>query len=447
MKNCPSCDGNHPGRRDFLRGGALSFLGMDLAGYLAASTAETPEEAKAQACILLWLDGGASHVDMWDPKPVSNFKPISTKADGIQISELFPRLAGQMDKISVIRSLHTEENNHGAGHHYAQTGHRPNPAMKFPSLGSIVTHELGGRNEVPPYVMMPSLNAGYDENFKAQMLGGACDPMILPGAPAQPDEETHAEVKDLKVPDLSLPNGISRERLDNRRAFLQLVDYRYRQQSERAEFGDMDQYSNQAYRMILAPSVRQAFDLSKETEKTKAAYGHNGFGQSVLLARRLVESGSRFVTACGYKTAAWDTHNYHDKKLKEKLAPPLDQALSTLLVDLHERGLLETTIVLVMCEFGRTPHINPNFGRDHWPQCWSVLLGGGGIRGGVVVGASDERGAQVAEKQVSIGDVFATIYKAMGIDWTKEYRHPTGRPLKIANAISDTTGRPIGELV
>ena len=179
----------------------------------------------------------------------------------------------------------------------------------------------------------------------------------------------------------------------------------------------------------------------------KDAYGRTSIGMSLLLSRRLVEAGSRFVTAAGYKIQAWDTHGDNDKLLRDSLAPPTDQALSTLLEDLDQRGLLESTVVIVMGEFGRTPHINAKYGRDHWPHCWSLLLGGGGIRGGQVVGASDERAAYVAERMVSMGDMFATTYKALGIDWRKEYMHPIGRPVKIANAIDDKTGAPIKELI
>ena len=447
MRPCSACNGNHYRRRDFLRAGALNFLGISLPHVLAAQRAHAAGKGKAQSVILLWLDGGASHVDMWDPKAASSFKPIATNVAGIQISELFPRLARHMDKISVIRSLRTEENNHGTGHHYALTGHRPNPAMKFPSLGSIVVKELGARDGVPAYVQMPSLNAAYDEHFKAQILGGAFDPMILAGGPGVADGEVREEVKDLKVPDLSLPNSLSRERIEDRRAFLAMVDRTYRRKAEAAAFADMDELTTQAYNMILSPAVRKAFDVSEESDNTKDSYGRDGFGQSVLLARRLVEAGSRFVTACGYKTAAWDTHNFHDSKLRDKLAPPLDRALATLLGDLKERGLLDSTIVIVMSEFGRTPHHNANHGRDHWPDCWSILIGGGGINGGVAVGASDGDGALPAGRAVSIGDVFATIYKALGIDWTREYMHPVGRPLKIANGFSDATGEPIRELI
>ncbi len=437
----------HLGRRDFVRVGALNFLGIHLNEFLAANRALAAAPGKAQACILLWLDGGASQIDMWDPKPASLFRPIPTNVPGLQISELFPKVARHMDKISVIRSIYSLENDHLNGHHYAMTGHKPNPAMKFPSVGSIASRELGARNQIPPYVMMPSLNGVYDEVFKSQILGGEWDPMILAGGEEAPEGEVRVEIKDLKVPDLSLPNGVTAARLDDRRAFLQIVDRAYRERAEVAEFANMDAYSEQAYRMILAPQVKRAFDLSQEKEATKEAYGRNGFGQSVLLARRLVEAGSRFVTACGYKTASWDTHNHHNTKLRDRLAPPLDQALAALLADLKERGLLDSTVVAVMSEFGRTPNINSNGGRDHWPHCWSMLLGGGGIAGGAVVGKSDERGAAISDRQVSIGDIHATLYKAMGIDWNKEIMHPIGRPLFIANGLNDQAGVPIRELV
>lgn len=209
----------------------------------------------------------------------------------------------------------------------------------------------------------------------------------------------------------------------------------------------MDAFSEQALKMILSPEVKKAFDLSQESEKTKNAYGRDRVGQSVLLARRLVESGCRFVTASGYKHGQWDTHSENEKLMKETLGPSLDQTLSVLLEDLEQRGLLETTVVLAMGEFGRTPHINPAKGRDHWPDCWSVAVGGGGIQGGHVVGASDEKGAYVADRLVSIGDLYATIYKAMGIDWTKTYMSPIGRPIYIANTFEDKAGVPIAELI
>jgi uncharacterized protein (DUF1501 family) len=209
----------------------------------------------------------------------------------------------------------------------------------------------------------------------------------------------------------------------------------------------MDGFTAQAWKMVLNPAVRQAFDLSKEPDKMRDRYGRDSVGQSALLARRLVESGARFVTAAGFHSNSWDTHAKNDEGHRDRLCPPLDRALAVLIDDLHERGLLESTIVLAMGEFGRTPFVNPDRGRDHYPSCWSLVLGGGGIKGGQVVGSSDETGSNVTSRTTCMGDVFATIYKAFGIDWTKEYDTPIGRPIKIANSLDDGTAEPIRELL
>jgi hypothetical protein len=253
--------------------------------------------------------------------------------------------------------------------------------------------------------------------------------------------------EDFRVPDLTLPKSLSPELIENRQAFLKVVDRAVRQKEEFAEFSSMDAYQKQALTMILSPPVQKAFDLTQESKKDRDAYGRTRFGQSMLLARRLVEGGCRFVTAEGYEHSEWDTHFLNDEKLRKDLAPTLDQSLSVLVQDLDQRGLLESTVVVVMGEFGRTPNINPEGGRDHWPKCWSLLIGGGGIRGGKIVGASDERGADVAERMVTQGDLFATIYKALGIDWSKTYHGPGGRPIYIANSIGDKVGKAVEELV
>jgi len=431
-------------RRDFLRVGSLSFLGiglrqwMQLSELMAANNATG--NAKAEACILLWLEGGPSHIDTWDPKTNSTFKPISTNVPGIQISELLPRIARKMDKLSVIRSVHTEEVDHATGSYYALTGHRPNAAMTFPSLGSIIAKEKGARNDVPAHVLEPKWDMEgnvYHGFFGSAFLGTEYDPMVLP----DPSK------KDFVVPDLSLPKTLTVDRVRERLTFQKEVDRLYRQKMELAEYGNLDTVTERALQTILSPTVKKAFDLSKESDKTKEAYGTHGFGQSVLLARRMVEAGSRFVTAAGFEFNEWDTHGNSDKRHRDQLTPKLDQTLSTLLEDLEQRGLLKSTIVLVMGEFGRTPNLNPSGGRDHYPACWSLAVGGGGVRGGQIVGASDERGAQVASRMVTMGDLFATLYKAFGIDWTKEYMTPIGRPIKIANAVGDVTGTPISELV
>ncbi len=430
-------------RRDFLRVGSLSLLGISLSQFLrleknlvlGSSNAQT----KAQSCILLWLEGGPSQVDTWDPKNNSSFRPISTNVPGIQISELLPKVAKRMDKLAIIRSMHTLENNHPQATHYAATGHQPNPAMRFPSLGSVVAKELVSRNNVPPYVLTPS--TGNDtfmlDHFGAAFIGNQYDPMALPDPSS----------KNFKVPDLRLPKTVTPERLQDRLSFRRVVEQIYRNKIEEMELSGMDIFTEQALNMVLTPSVQKAFDLSTETTKTKEAYGLDSFGQSVLLARRLVEAGSRFVTAAGYKYNEWDTHGDNDKRHKDHLVPTFDRTFSVLLDDLDQRGLLESTIVIAMGEFGRGPSINPDNGRDHWPQCWSLVLGGGGIRGGQVVGSSDEQGGYVVDRVITIGDLFATIYKALGIDWEKTYMTPIGRPIKIANSLGDATGIPIKEII
>jgi uncharacterized protein (DUF1501 family) len=424
-------------RRDFLNVGSLGFLGLTLSEYLSAQS--TTNSGKAKAVILFWLEGGPSHIDTWDPKANSNFKPISTNVAGIQISELLPKMARRMDKFALVRSMHTRGTDHPQATHYAITGHEINPAMQFPSLGSIITKEMGPRNAVPAHVLVPKWDRTrqYEEYFRASFLGGDYDPMCIPD-PSRPGFE---------VTDLSLPKTVSQAAVESRSAFLKAVDRRYRALNETAEHTNMDAFTAQAWKMILTPAVRDAFDLSKESEKMKERYGKDSVGQSVLLARRLVEAGSRFVTAAGYHANSWDTHSDNDKGHRDRLAPTLDRSLTTLIEDLDERGLLDTTLVIAMGEFGRTPMINPNLGRDHWPNCWSLALAGAGIKTGQVVGASDERGYNVTERVVTMGDLYATIYKALGIDWTQEYMSPIGRPVKIANSLDDRTGEPVKELL
>jgi hypothetical protein len=422
--------------------GSLGFLGLTLSDYLfaaASSSGKAPVAGRANSVILFWLEGGPSHIDTWDPKSNSNFKPISTNVAGIQISELLPKMAKRMDKFALVRSMHTRGTDHPQATHYAITGHEVNPAMQFPSLGSIITKELGPRNAVPAHVLVPKWDRTrqYEDYFRAAFLGGEYDPMCIPD-PSKPGFE---------VTDLSLPKNVSQAAVESRSAFLKAVDRQYRTLDETVQHANMDAFTAQAWKMILTPAVRDAFDLSKESEKVKERYGKDAVGQSALLARRLVEAGSRFVTAAGYHGNSWDTHSDNDKGHRDRLAPTLDRTLTALVEDLDERGLLSTTLVVAMGEFGRTPIINPALGRDHWPNCWSMALAGAGIKTGHVVGASDERGYNVTERVVTMGDLYATIYKTLGIDWTKEYMSPIGRPLKIANSLDDRTGEPVKELL
>ena len=429
-------------RRDFVKVGSLGFLGMNLAQSLrlqAASSARLSSQAKAKACILLWLEGGPAQMDTWDPKTNSSFRPISTNVDGIQVSELLPKLARRMDKLALIRSMSSFGDDHPQAVHYAATGHLHSPAMQFPSLGSIVGERLGSANGLPPYVIVPRWERSqqYQESFRSAFLGPDYAPMLI----RDPSKEG------FEVTDLSLPKSVAPAAVENRRAFLDVVDRMYRDSVNSAEHAKMDAFTQKAWEMLLTPGVRNAFDLSKESEKTKDAYGRDSVGQSLLLARRLVEAGTRFVTAAGFHGNSWDTHSFNDKGHRDRLTPPLDHSLSALIDDMSARGLYDEVIVVVMGEFGRTPNINSRLGRDHWPTCWSAAIGGGGLKTGLTVGKSDERAAYVVERKTSIGDLFATIYKALGIDWTHEYMTPVGRPIKIANSFEDATGEPVRELV
>lgn len=427
-------------RRDFIKVGSLGFLGISMSQALRLEAATGGKlEGKAKSCILVFLEGGPSQMDTWDPKASSSFRAISTNVPGIQVSELLPALSKRMDKLALVRSIRSFGDDHPQAMHYAATGHLQNPAMQFPSFGAIVAKEVGPLNGMPPYVIVPKWdkNKQYQESFKSAFLGPDFDPMAIPD-PASPS---------FQVDDLSLPKSLAPAAVENGRQFLDVIDRYYRNSVHSAEHAKMDAFRQKALQMVSTPSVRNAFDLSKESDKTRDAYGRDSVGQSLLLARRMVEAGTRFVTAAGYHGNSWDTHSDNDKIHRDRLTPPLDRSLAALIDDLVERGLYESTIVITMGEFGRTPHVNPNLGRDHWPICWSLALGGGGIRTGQVVGKSDERGAQCVERQCSLGDVFATVYKAMGIQWDKEYITPIGRPIKIANSLKDATGEPIKELV
>ncbi len=446
-------------RRGFLTVGSLGLLGISTTGWLAlqrAFSAVQNGNASAQSCILFWLEGGPPQMDTWDPKPNSNFTPIATTVAGTQISELFPKVARLADKLSIIRSVSTKEGNHPQGTYFTMTGHRPNSEIRFPSFASIIAKEKGRRNEMPAYVMANKAYEvepfSYDPAFQAGFIGAGYNPLVIQdpilygNSAADRPAELPPEAK-FRLPDLSLPKSVSREVIEDRLSFLKVVDRQYREHEKLAEFAKMDTFSQQALELVTSPRVKQAFDLSAEPTEQRDAYGRDRIGQSALFARRLVERGCRFVTISPYKTGHWDTHGKNDERMRDTLAPSSDRVISTLITDLENRGMLESTLVLVMGEFGRTPNINAGLGRDHWPNCWSLLLAGGGIQGGRVVGASDEKAANVADRLVSIGDVFATVYKCFGIDWTKTYASPVGRPVYIANGLNDQMGSPITELL
>jgi hypothetical protein len=426
-----ACDGIS--RRDFIRVGGLSALGLSLPGLLKANAAPAPGK-KDISCILLWMGGGPSHIDTFDPKPDAPadikgaFGAIPTNVSGIQLSEHLPKLAKQMDKFSIIRSVTSPDGTHETATHYLLTGYPFSPAIEYPGYGSVVAREKGFQNGMPPYVMfggMPNNHGG------GGYMGAVYNPFIIGGDPNN---------KDFSVEDVRPPNGVDTLRLDRRRMLRgALDDWQRDKETASKETQTMDAFYSRAYDLVTSPIAKKAFDLKQEPDKVKEAYGHTNFGQSCLLARRLVESGIRCVSI---NFNGWDTHTDNFNSLKNSLLPPLDGGYSALLNDLKERGMLDTTLVVWMGEFGRTPRVNSSAGRDHWPGAISVCMGGGGVKTGMVVGSSNERAEYPKDRPLRVEDVAATIYSAMGVDTETAYMSPQERPIKI-----NYDGTPISELL
>jgi hypothetical protein len=417
------CDGIT--RREFLRVGSLSALGLSLTQALRLRAAQ-PAARKLPNCILIWLDGGPSHLDTFDLKPAAPeevrgpFKPIDSKVPGMQVCEYFGNLAKHTDQVCLIRSMTSELGEHNFGSHYLLTGYKPSPVLDYPSYGSVVAHARPGKHRLPPYIAVPNFSPYAGNGF----LPAACRPFAVGGDPSQPQ---------FKVSDLEGP--VTSARLERRRDFLAGLDQLSRQIEDSSSRKERDAHFEQAYRLILSADARHAFDVSAEKSAVRERYGNQRLGQSCLLARRLVEAGCPFVTVTD---ATWDHHTNIFRALKEGYAGgsngkmiQLDQALTALLEDLEERGLLKETLVVVMGEFGRTPKLNTSAGRDHWPRAFSVLLAGAGIKGGQVVGKSDSRGEAPAERPVTPADLARTIYHLLGIDADMELRTGDGRPVPV----------------
>jgi hypothetical protein len=427
-------------RRDVLCVGTLSVMGLALVDWLRLRAARASDSSpRARACILVWLDGGPSHLDTFDPKPDAPaevrgpFAPIGTAVPGVQIAETLPRVAAMLDRVAIVRSMTSTLGEHNFGSHYLLTGYRPSPALVYPSYGAVLAHERTADALLPPYVAVPDYNAAAGEGY----LPASCRPFSVGGDPAQPD---------FRVRDLASYPGVTGERLARRQGFLRQFDAWRRGVEEAPADAPLDDPAfERAFRLVSSPEARAAFDLAAEPETVRQRYGPRSIGQNCLLARRLVEAGVPFVTVTD---RGWDTHDHLFNRLKEGYTggnvgkvPMLDVALAALLEDLQDRGLLETTLVLALGEFGRTPKLNTLGGRDHWPRVFGVLLAGAGVRGGVVLGASDSRGESPAERPVTPADLAATVYTLLGIDPAHELRTADGRPVRVA------TGEPIAELV
>jgi hypothetical protein len=388
------------------------------------------------SCILIWLDGGPSHLDTFDLKPEApleirgEFQPIPTNVPGIRICEHLPLTARQMDKVAVLRSITHELGDHDTASKYVLTGYKPSPVLEYPSYGAVLARERGARSAVPPYVGVPAVRPG--SGGGAGFLPAFCRPFAVGGDPSRPD---------FRVQDLSPPEDLSPDRLDRRRAFVKALDAFSRTVESGAATQNRDAFFEQAYRLLASPEAKQAFDLQQETGAVRQRYGRHRLGQSCLLARRLVEAGARFVTVTD---SGWDNHVNVFRILREGFPgklPGLDQAYSALLEDLAQRGLLESTLVILMGDFGRTPKVNSAGGRDHWPRASFACLTGGGVKGGQAIGVTDARGEAPVERPVSPQDLSRTIYTLLGIDADKEYVTPDQRPVRLVSG-----GEPIREI-
>ena len=443
------CDGST--RRDFLHAGALSALGLTLPGFFARTAAATAKDGDVNG-IMLFLVGGPSQIDTWDPKPDAPaevrgpFKPIQTNVPGTQVSEIFPRMAKLADKFSVVRSVyHTATAVHDTGHQMMQTGRLFTGGVEHPHAGCVLTYLKGQRGEVPGHVLLPRpigrTGGNLPHGQSAGYLGKQHDPFVLNADPAAPD---------FKVPDLLPPDYLSAVRAGRRQRMRQAVDGELAAFEKSPQAKQADDNFDLAYRLMSSPRARAAFALDKEPDAVRDRYGRTRFGQSCLLARRLIEAGVRFVTVNMFETVfdeiTWDIHGSRPftdiAEMARLVAPNFDRAYTALLEDLDERGLLSTTIVTALGEFGRTPKVNPAGGRDHHPGVWSILMGGGPIKGGRVVGESDELGYVPKTRPVTPAEVAATIFKGLGLDPHRELPGPQGRPLPLA----DYNAGPIKEL-
>lgn len=419
------CDGRL--RRDFLKLGMCGLGAMSLPELVRAQK----KVAKDTSLIFVWLAGGPPQMDTYDMKPDApaeirgEFKPIASNVPGIQVCELMPKTATVMDKICVLRSVTSVDlGSHERSSRYLQTGVLPVPNMDFASFGSVFVKEKQFKGEMPPFVgVLKPVERGWGGGF----LGPNYDPFLA----GDPNE------KEYRVRDLLPPMGVSLDRIGRRREILKEFNSAWRAVDSEAKLNSYDPAVEQAYNMVFSEKVVKAFDIHQEPAKLRDAYGRTQIGQGLLMARRLVESG---VKAVSVWMGGWDTHAKNFESLKTKLLPPLDQGFGMLIEDLSQRGLLDNTLVVQIGEFGRTPKVNNDAGRDHWPKAFSVALAGGGIKGGQLIGATDKHAAEVTDRPITVEDLSATVFTSLGVDLHRVNHTPEGRPIAIVNG-----GKPVTE--
>jgi len=416
-----TCDG--VARRDFLKAGSLGLAGLNLASFLRMSEGGELRQGKATSAIFINLAGGPSHMDTFDLKPSApdeyrgEFNPIDTSVPGIQISEHLPKLAKVQELYAILRGVSHTLGAHNLGTEYVNTGNRPLPSLEYPGFGSVITKERPGAEDLPPFVAIPS------SPQKPGFLGVQYAPLNTSSTPKAGQKFT--------VRGVDLAGGLTLDGVQKRQGLLKELDGTFRTvEKDNDLLSGLDRFSQQAYYMITSKRSREAFDISRESTEVTKLFGDSDFDQSCLLASRLVESGVRFV-ALNY--GGWDTHNDNWTQLKTRRLPAFDSGLAGLFQALKAKGLLETTAVLVTGEFGRTPKINTTRnGRDHYPRCMFMLMAGGGVRGGQVLGESNETATLPKdEKGFSPDDVAASFYHCLGIDHTHEYQTNTGRPIMV----------------
>lgn len=416
-------------RREFLQVGAVSGLGLSLGSLLRSESARGDTksfhtfEGTAKSVIHIWLPGGWAQQETFDPKPLAPLEyrgdmgTVDTCLPGVVFNEKLAHTAKIADRITVVRSMTHGEAAHERGTHNMFTGYRPSPALTYPSFGSVVAHELGPRENLPPYVCLPNLPA---PDAGAGYLGSGFGPFTLGSDPADGN---------FTVRDLSLPGGVDAQRFATRQKLRDIVGRHFQRLEDNANLEAMDEFYTRAYDLVSSARARAAFDIGSETAAIRDEYGRNQAGQRMLLARRLVESGVRLVTL---NYGGWDMHAKITEGINNTL-PAFDQAYAALIRDLERRGLLDSTLVMVSSEFGRTPKINKDAGRDHWPKVFSVVLAGGGVKRGLIYGSSDSIAAEPADSPLTIEDLATTIYHCLGIVADKELVAPGNRPVEIVD--------------
>ena len=420
-------------RREFLYAGLIGGLGLTMGDYMKLRANETDKyEATAQSVIHIFLPGGCAHQETWDPKPLAPIEyrgplgTVDTAIPGVKFSQYLKETAKIADRLTIVRSMTHGEAAHERGTHNMFTGYRPSPAIQFPSFGSVVSHELGSRQNLPPYVCVPGVP---NEFAGTGYMSSAYGPFSLGGDPAN---------KGFSVRDLNMNAGLTPERFDRRRNILSTVDEHFRTMEKSDALSAMDSFYQAAYSLVSSKEAREAFNLSAEPESIRNEYGMNDAGQRMLMARRLVEGGVRFVSLT---YGGWDMHAGIANGMERGL-PKFDQAYAALIRDLERRGMLDKTLVMVSSEFGRSPKINKDAGRDHWPKVFSVVFAGGGFKKGLVYGSSDPTGSEPAEDPLTVENMATTVYRCLGINADKRLMAPGNRPIDIVRG-----GSVMGDLL